>query len=81
MNHPSGASNFVADAVSILKSGGTLHYYDFVGGDTPEDTLKEKITKLVEKEDRKVKSINLVRRVRDSAPYEFQMVADVVIQE
>jgi len=81
MNHPSGASDFVGDACSILKSGGIIHYYDFIGGDTPEDTLKEKVTKLVENEGRKVKSIELVRRVRDSAPYEFQMVADVVIQE
>jgi tRNA (guanine37-N1)-methyltransferase len=81
MNHPSGASDFVGDACSILKPGGTLHYYDFIGGETPEDTMKEKVTKIVENEGRVVKSIDLVRRVRDSAPYEFQMVADVVIQE
>ena len=81
MNHPSGASDFVSDACSILKIGGIMHYYDFIGGNTPEDTLKEKVTQLVENEGRKVKSIDLVRRVRDSAPHEFQMVADVVIQE
>jgi len=81
MNHPSGASDFVGDACNILKPGGTMHYYDFIGGDTPEDALKAKVTKLVENEGRKVKRIDLVRRVRDSAPYEFQMVADVIIQE
>ncbi|MHA1614655.1 MAG: class I SAM-dependent methyltransferase [Candidatus Thorarchaeota archaeon] len=81
MNHPSGAFDFVGDACSILKPGGTMHYYDFIGGETPEDTLKEKVVGLVEKEDRSVKKIELVRRVRDSAPYEFQMVADVIIQE
>ncbi|TFH10969.1 MAG: class I SAM-dependent methyltransferase family protein [Candidatus Thorarchaeota archaeon] len=81
MNHPSGASDFVGDVCSILKSGGTMHYYDFIGGDTPEDALKEKVIGLVEKEDRQVKKIDLIRRVRDSAPYEFQMVADVIIQE
>ena len=81
MNHPSGASDFIGEACSILKPGGTMHYYDFIGGDTPEETLMEKVTTLVENEGRKVKSIDLVRRVRDSAPYEFQMVADVVIQE
>ncbi|MBE0525628.1 MAG: class I SAM-dependent methyltransferase family protein [Candidatus Thorarchaeota archaeon] len=81
MNHPSGASNFVGDACSILKPGGIMHYYDFIGGATPEETLKEKVTRLVENEGRNVKSIDLVRRVRDSAPHEFQMVADVVIQE
>ncbi|MGY5871943.1 MAG: class I SAM-dependent methyltransferase family protein [Candidatus Thorarchaeota archaeon] len=81
MNHPSGASDFVGAACSILKPGGTMHYYDFIGGETPEDTLKEKVTQLVENEGQKVKSIDLVRRVRDSAPYEYQMVADVVIRE
>jgi len=81
MNHPSGASDFVGDACSILKPGGTMHYYDFIGGDTPEDTLKEKVVGLVQNEGRSVKIIDLVRRVRDSAPYEFQMVADVIIQE
>jgi tRNA (guanine37-N1)-methyltransferase len=81
MNHPSGASDFVGDACRMLKPGGTMHYYDFIGGDTPEDTLKEQVTQLVENEGRKVKSIDLVRRVRDSAPYEFQMVADVIIGE
>jgi tRNA (guanine37-N1)-methyltransferase len=81
MNHPSGASDFVGDACSILKLGGTMHYYDFIGGETPEDTLKEKVVGLVEKEGRSVKKIELVRRVRNSAPYEFQMVADVIIQE
>jgi tRNA (guanine37-N1)-methyltransferase len=81
MNHPSGASDFVGDACSILKPGGFIHYYDFIGGETPEDTLREKVTKLVEDAGRKVQSLKLLRRVRDSAPYEFQMVADVVIQE
>ena len=81
MNHPSGASDFVGEACSILKPGGTMHYYDFIGGETPEDTLKEKVVGLVEKVGRSVTKIELVRRVRDSAPYEFQMVADVIIQE
>lgn len=81
MNHPSGASDFVGDACSILKPSGTIHYYDFIGGETPEDTLRGKVSKLVENEGRKVKTFDLVRRVRDSAPYEFQMVADVVIRE
>ncbi len=81
MNHPSGASDFIGDTCKILKPGGTMHYYDFIGGETPEDTLKEKVVGLVEKEGRSVKKIKLVRRVRDSAPYEFQMVTDVIVQE
>lgn len=81
MNHPSGAADFIGDACQVLKSGGTMHYYDFIGGETPEIALKEKITELVEKEGRHISKIDLVRRVRDSAPYEYQMVVDAVIQE
>jgi tRNA (guanine37-N1)-methyltransferase len=81
MNHPSGASEYVHDACSILKSGGIMHYYDFIGGDSPEDAVKEKVIRLVEQAGRSVKQIDLIRRVRDSAPYEYQMVADVVITE
>lgn len=81
MNHPSGASDFIVDACRVLKSGGTIHYYDFMGGESPEVLLKEKVTKLVEQAGRKVENFGLVRRVRDSAPYEYQMVADVTIQE
>jgi tRNA G37 N-methylase Trm5 len=79
MNHPSGASEFVPEACRILKSNGTLHYYDFMGGTSPEVTMTEKITGLIEQEGRSVKQVTTVRRVRDSAPYEYQMVADVII--
>ncbi len=81
MNHPSGASDFVVDACRVLKSGGIIHYYDFTGGESPETLLREKVAMLVEQAGRKVGGISLVRRVRDSAPYEYQMVADVTIQE
>lgn len=81
MNHPSGASDFIVDACRVLKPGGTMHYYDFMGGESPENTLKEKVTKLVNQAGRKIGGFSLVRRVRDSAPYEYQMVADVTILE
>ena len=81
MNHPSGASDFIVDACRILKSGGTMHYYDFMGGEFPENTMKDKVTKLVGQAGRKIGDFGLVRRVRDSAPYEYQMVADVTILE
>ena len=79
MNHPSGASEFVPDACSILKSGGTIHFYDFIGGETPEATLVEKVSRLIEQTGRSVIQVPTIRRVRDSAPYEYQMVADIII--
>ncbi|MHA2396271.1 MAG: hypothetical protein ACXAC0_06165, partial [Candidatus Thorarchaeota archaeon] len=79
MNHPSGAFDFVPDACRILKPKGVLHYYDFVGGENPEDTITSKLTQLVDKAGRSIEIVSLVRRVRDSAPYEFQMVVDAII--
>ena len=57
-----------------------MHYYDFMGGEDPEQTLTTKLVHLVEDSDRKVKEISLIRRVRDSAPYEYHMVIDAIIQ-
>ncbi|MGY5874335.1 MAG: class I SAM-dependent methyltransferase family protein [Candidatus Thorarchaeota archaeon] len=79
MNHPSGASDFVSDACHALRDGGVIHYYDFLGGSSPEEELTKLITKLVEQAGREVTEIHKTRRVRDSAPYEFQMVADAII--
>ena len=79
MNHPSGAFDFVSDACRILKPQGILHYYDFVGGDNPEDTVTNRLKVLVEDAGHSVVRVNFVRRVRDSAPYEFQIVIDATI--
>jgi tRNA (guanine37-N1)-methyltransferase len=81
MNHPSGASDFIPDACRILKPGGTIHYYDFIRGESPETVMTEKIQQLIEQAGHSVRQVSLVRRVRDSAPYEYQMVADILIQE
>jgi tRNA (guanine37-N1)-methyltransferase len=80
MNHPSGAFDFIPDACRILKPGSTLHYYDFVGNENPEGTLADKLTHLVETAGHSVTRIDLVRKVRDSAPYEYQMVVDAIIE-
>jgi tRNA (guanine37-N1)-methyltransferase len=80
MNHPSGAFDYISDACRILKQHGVLHYYDFVGGEDPEGTIIGKLTRLVKNAGRSVEHVNLVRRVRDSAPHEFQMVIDAVIE-
>ncbi|MFX1484246.1 MAG: class I SAM-dependent methyltransferase family protein [Promethearchaeota archaeon] len=79
MNHPSGAFDFVTGACRILKPNGILHYYDFIGGDSPEDEIRTKAIQLVEESGRVVQDVGLVRRVRDSAPHEYQMVIDLVI--
>ncbi|UCE11679.1 MAG: class I SAM-dependent methyltransferase family protein [Candidatus Thorarchaeota archaeon] len=79
MNHPSGASDFIADACHVLKPGGIIHYYDFLGGEDPEGQLRKKTVELVKAAGREIEQIPMIRRVRDSAPYEHQMVADLII--
>jgi tRNA (guanine37-N1)-methyltransferase len=81
MNHPSGASDFIPDACGILKPGGTIHYYDFISGEDPERIMTNKIQRLIEQAGHSVRQVSLVRRVRDSAPHEYQMVADIIIRE
>jgi tRNA (guanine37-N1)-methyltransferase len=80
MNHPSGAFDFIPDACRILKPGSTLHYYDFIGNENPEGKIADKLAHLVEAAGYSVIRIDLVRRVRDSAPYEYQMVVDAIIE-
>ncbi|MHA1907049.1 MAG: class I SAM-dependent methyltransferase, partial [Candidatus Thorarchaeota archaeon] len=80
MNHPSGASDFISEACNLLKSRGIMHYYDFTGGQNPEGDLTSKLTNLVEAAGHSIQEISLTRRVRDSAPYEYHMVIDAIIQ-
>ena len=79
MNHPSGAFEFIADACQTLRNGGILHYYDFGAGENPEDEIVSKVSRLVREAGKDASEVLHVRRVRDSAPYEYQMVVDLVI--
>jgi tRNA (guanine37-N1)-methyltransferase len=80
MNHPSGAEEFVFVACKALKPHGVMHYYDFIGGQDPDETVRSKIDTLVREAGFEIEEIVLTRKVRDSAPYEWQMAADVVIR-
>lgn len=79
MNHPSGASDFIPEACYLLKRGGIMHYYDFMGGADPEGAVIEKLQGLVKLHGRNASEIGTVRRVRDSAPYEYQLVVDATV--
>ncbi len=79
MNHPSGAFEFIADACQSLRDGGIMHYYDFGAGENPEDEIMNKVSRLVKEAGRDTPEVRHIRRVRDSAPHEYQMVVDLVI--
>ncbi len=80
MNHPSGAADFMADACHAVKAGGMIHYYDFIGGPNPERLLRTRVRDLVTSAGYNIAEIRTIRRVRDSAPYEYQMVVDIIIE-
>jgi tRNA (guanine37-N1)-methyltransferase len=77
MNHPSGARDFIQDACQALKPRGILHYYEFMTSEEPEGVMKAQVPKMIESAGRSVDDIIRIRRVRDSAPYEYQMVCDI----
>ncbi|MGV9169011.1 MAG: class I SAM-dependent methyltransferase [Promethearchaeia archaeon] len=79
MNHPSAASDYVGTACKALKSGGILHYYDFISEPEPEEKAGDRILYLIEESGHQAEEILHIRRVRDSAPYEYQMAVDVLV--
>lgn len=82
MNLPGYAVNFVDVACQTLKEkGGVIHFFEFVGGDiTPEEQIVKDITENILKNNRNVKEILEIRRVRMSAPRQWQMVVDVFVK-
>ncbi len=80
MNHPSDAISFIDEACTLLRAGGIMHYYDFIGGNDVEGTVIAKVQKAVESSGRRVRDVLLVRKVRDSAPYEYHVAVDAVIE-
>jgi tRNA (guanine37-N1)-methyltransferase len=80
MNLPEKAIEFVDAACKAVKpSGGTIHYYAFIRRpDTLEDA-QQRFSESVEKAGRKVDTYLSAKTVRETAPYEFQIVLDAKI--
>ncbi len=80
MNLPETAIDFVDAACNAIKpEGGIAHFYSFVRSpDTIED-LKQRFMRLVEKNNRKVESFLYAKSIRETAPFESQVVLDAKI--
>jgi tRNA (guanine37-N1)-methyltransferase len=80
MNLPETAIDFVDAACQTLKpAGGVVHFYGFIRKpDTIED-LEARFTRLVEVQGRKVSEFQCAKSVRETAPYEQQVVLDAQI--
>jgi tRNA (guanine37-N1)-methyltransferase len=80
MNLPEKAEEFVDVACKATKpKGGTIHYYGFVRVPDSLEDMKLRFSRAVEKAGRKVERFLLVKTVRETAPYEWQVVLDDAI--
>ncbi|MEM2911042.1 MAG: class I SAM-dependent methyltransferase family protein [Candidatus Bathyarchaeia archaeon] len=80
MNLPENAMEFVDAACEALKpEGGIIHFYSFIKASNSLENLKLKFEEEVEKFGRKVDEILFSRFVRETAPYEWQVVLDAKI--
>jgi tRNA (guanine37-N1)-methyltransferase len=81
MNLPEKAMKFVDAGCQVLKpEGGIMHFYSFINASDSVDSLKQRFAEAVEKQGRKISGIPSSRLVRETAPFEWQIVLDAVMR-
>ncbi|MEM4733167.1 MAG: class I SAM-dependent methyltransferase family protein, partial [Candidatus Bathyarchaeia archaeon] len=77
MNLPEKAIEYVDAACKTLKpDGGIIHFYSFIRRPISLEDLKRCFSEAVTRAGRKVDAILFTRAIRETAPYEQQMVLD-----
>jgi tRNA (guanine37-N1)-methyltransferase len=77
MNLPESASEFVDVASEAIKpAGGVIHFYGFIRHPDSEDAMKLRLAEAVERAGRNVDRFLLSKTVRETAPYQSQVVLD-----
>jgi tRNA G37 N-methylase Trm5 len=80
MNLPETSIEFVRAACQAIKSqGGVIHFYAFVRSPDSVENLKLRFCQAVEETGRKVEAYLYAKSVRETAPYESQVVLDAKI--
>ena len=81
MNLPQKAIEFVGTACKAIKSsGGIVHYYAFIRFPDSVHDAQQRFSKAVEKAGRKVDVVLSAKTIRETAPYEYQIVLDTKIR-
>lgn len=81
MNLPERAIEFVDAACKALKpEGGVVHFYSFVNANNSLENVKLRFMETVEKSGRRVEKILFSRFIRETAPYEWQVVLDALVR-
>jgi tRNA (guanine37-N1)-methyltransferase len=80
MNLPEKALEFVDTACKAIKpAGGTVHYYAFIRLPDSLKNAQQRFSKAVEKAGRKMDAFLSAKTIRETAPYEWQVVLDARI--
>jgi tRNA (guanine37-N1)-methyltransferase len=80
MNLPEKAMEFIDAACRAIKpSGGIVHYYAFVRLPNSLENTQLRFSEAVEKAGRKVETFLSAKTIRETAPYEWQVVLDARI--
>ena len=80
MNLPEKAAEFIDIACALIKpEGGTVHYYTFIRLPDSLENAQLRFSEAVEKAGRKVNSYLFAKPIRETAPYECQVVLDAKI--
>lgn len=80
MNLPEKAFEFTDVACRALKSsGGIIHYYEFIQYPDSIKKAQLRLTNLIKQSNRSVDKFLFIKNVRETAPYQHQVVFDVKI--
>jgi tRNA (guanine37-N1)-methyltransferase len=80
MNLPEKALEFVDTACKAIKpAGGMVHYYAFIRLPGSLENVQLRFSEAVEKTGRKVDAFLFAKTIRETAPYEWQVVLDAKI--
>jgi tRNA (guanine37-N1)-methyltransferase len=80
MNLPEKAIEFVDAACKATKpAGGTVHFYGFIRLPDSIENMKLRFSEAAEKAGRKVDKFLFTKTIRETAPYEWQVVLDAKI--
>jgi tRNA (guanine37-N1)-methyltransferase len=80
MNLPETAIDFVDAACNAIKTeGGIVHFYGFVRAPDSIENLEQRFSELVEKNGRQVEKNLYAKNIRETAPFESQVVLDAKI--
>ena len=80
MNLPETAIDFVDAACKIIKpEGGLVHFYGFIRSPDSIEDLQQRFTRTVVESGRRVQVFLFAKKIRETAPFESQVVLDAKI--